>query len=178
MKDFANRKKVKKNISKNRQTFGSRKPDANTISKKTIAYLLLTSVCFVVVAFFYFKTDVVSIKPKNLGNSVTIDIPTSLINQGILIESQSSDQKPLLCEYFVQVGAYGNKKYALEAENMLKSEIQNISINGVYSSSNPGRLLHSVISGPYENRSAASNAKEKITKKGFDPRLRTSCEQT
>ena len=61
---------------------------------------------------------------------------------------------------------------------MLKSEIQNISINGVYSSSNPGRLLHSVISGPYENRSAANNAKEKITKKGFDPRLRTSCEQT
>ena len=109
---------------------------------------------------------------------MTIDFPTSLINQGILIESQSSDQKPLLCEYFVQVGAYGNKKYALEAENMLKSEIQNISINGVYSSSNPGRLLHSVISGPYENRSAANNAKEKITKKGFDPRLRTSCEQT
>ena len=67
MKDFANRKKVKKNISKNTQAFSSRKPDANIISKKTIAYLLLTSVCFVVVAFFYFKTDVVSIKPKNLG---------------------------------------------------------------------------------------------------------------
>ena len=72
----------------------------------------------------------------------------------------------------------GNKKYALEAENMLNAEIQNISINGVYSSSNPGKLLHSVISGPYENRSAANNAKEKITKKGFDPQLRTSCEQT
>ena len=59
---------------------------------------------------------------------MTINFPTSLINEGILIESQSPDQKPLLCEYFVQVGAYGNKKYALEAENMLKSEIQNISI--------------------------------------------------
>ena len=56
--------------------------------------------------FFYFKTDVVSIKPKNLGNSVTINFPTSLINEGILIESQSPDQKPLLCEYFVQVGAH------------------------------------------------------------------------
>ena len=95
-----------------------------------------------------------------------------------MIDPQDDDQNSLLCEYFVQVGAYGNKKYALEAENMIKSEIQNISINEVYGSSNPGRLLHSVISGPYENRSAASNAKEKITKKGFDPRLKKSCKQT
>ena len=61
---------------------------------------------------------------------------------------------------------------------MIKSEIQDISINEVYSTNNPGRLLHSVITGPYKNRSAASNAKEKITKKGFDPRLRKSCKQT
>ena len=62
-------------------------------------------------------------------------------------------------------------------QEMLKSEIQNISINEVYSSLNPGKLLHSVISGPYENRSAANNSKEKITKNGFDPRLRTTCKQ-
>jgi len=34
-----------------------------------------------------------------------------------------------------------------------------------------------VISGPYENKSSANNAKEKITKTGFDPRLRTLCKQ-
>jgi len=178
MKDFANRKKAQKRTSKNRQSFGSRKPGANTISKKTISYLLLISICLVFISFFYFKTDIVSIKPKSLGNSITIDFPVSLQNEGILIDPQDDDQNSLLCEYFVQVGAYGNKKYALEAENMIKSEIQNISINEVYSSSNPSRLLHSVISGPYENRSAASNAKEKITKKGFDPRLKKSCKQT
>ena len=65
----------------------------------------------------------------------------------------------------------------MEAENMLKSDIQNISINDVYSTSNPGKLLNSVISGPYENKSAANNVKEKITKAGFDPRLRTLCKK-
>lgn len=78
------------------------------------------------------------------------------------------------CEYFVQIGAYGNKKYAYEAEEIL-SEIDLISINEIYSNSMPGKLLHSVLSGPYKNRSAANNAKEVITKRGFDPQLRTLC---
>ena len=60
---------------------------------------------------------------------------------------------------------------------MLQAEIQRISINEVFSSLQSGKLLHSVISGPYENKSSANNAKEKITKKGFDPRLRTLCKQ-
>ena len=97
------------------------------------------------------------------------------MENSILIESNENQE--LECEYFVQVGAYGNKKYALEAEKILESEIQNITINIVYSTLQPGKPLNSVISGPYENRSAANNAKEKITKKGFDPRLRTLCKQ-
>ena len=80
------------------------------------------------------------------------------------------------CEYFVQIGAYGNKKYAYEAQEIL-SNIELISINEIYSASNPGKLLFSVLSGPYENRSAANNAKEQITKNGFDPRLRTLCKK-
>ena len=76
----------------------------------------------------------------------------------------------------VQIGAYGNKKYAYEAKNIL-NEIELISINEVYSASNPTKLLHSVISGPFENRSAANNAKEQITKNGFDPRLRVLCKK-
>jgi cell division protein FtsN len=80
------------------------------------------------------------------------------------------------CEYFVQIGAYGNKKYAYEAQEIL-GNIELISINEIYSTSNPGKLLFSVLSGPYENRSAANNAKEQITKNGFDPRLRTLCKK-
>ena len=52
-----------------------------------------------------------------------------------------------------------------------------ISINEIYSPSQPEKLLHSVLSGPYKNRSAANNAKEQITKSGFDPRLRTLCKK-
>ena len=70
-----------------------------------------------------------------------------------------------------------DRKYAIEAQDFLKSEIQDISINEVYSSLYPGKLLHSVISGPYENKSSANNSKEKITRKGFDPQLRTICKQ-
>jgi len=83
----------------------------------------------------------------------------------------------LECEYFVQIGAYGNKKYALEAKSMLQAEIQIISIDELYSTIQPGKLLHNVISGPYENKSSANNAKEKITKTGFDPLLKERCKQ-
>ena len=59
----------------------------------------------------------------------------------------------------------------------IQNQIPNISITEVYSSLQPGKLLNSVISGPYKNKSAANNAKEKITIEGFEPTLRTRCEQ-
>ena len=176
MKDFANRKTAKKVKNKSRRTFSSKRPDADVISNSTIFYLLLVSFCLAAISFFYFKTEISSIKPETAANSVTINFPTSLMDDSVLIEEEE-DQNSLSCKYFVQVGAYGNKKYAIEAKDMLKIDIQNITINEVYSSLNPGKLLNSVISGPYENRSAANNAKEKITIKGFDPRMRTICKQ-
>ena len=41
------------------------------------------------------------------------------MEDSVLIES--NDDGELSCEYFVQIGAYANKKYALEAEKMLFS---------------------------------------------------------
>ena len=137
---------------------------------------MVISTGLVITSFFFFKTDIASTNPEDVFNNVTIDFPSSLLEDSVLIES--NDDSELSCEYFVQIGAYGNKKYALEAEKMLTGEIQNISIDTVYSTQLPGKPLNSVISGPYENRSAANNAREKITKNGFDPRLRTLCKQT
>ena len=176
MKDFANRKKIKIRSNKNKQTFGSKKSHDNSISKNTIVYLLSLAFFLAFISFFYFKTEVSSIKPKSAMNTVVIDFPSSLLEDRILIEEENIKDS-LSCEYFVQIGAYGNKKYAIDAQDILKSEVQNISINEVYSNLNPGKLLHSVISGPYKNRSAANNSKEKITRNGFDPRLRTTCKQ-
>ena len=177
MKDFANRKISKKRSNKSKQAFRSRRSTDNTISRSTIISMLAISAGLASISFFYFKTDVVSVKTQRTTNSVIIDFPSSLKKDSILIEIESGDESLGLCQYYVQIGAYGNKKYAMEAENMLKSDIQNISINDVYSTSNPGKLLNSVISGPYENKSAANNVKEKITKAGFDPRLRTLCKK-
>ena len=67
-------------------------------------------------------------------------------------------------------------KFKYEAKEILE-DIKLISINEIYSSSDPGKKLHSVLSGPYANRSAANNSKEVITKKGFEPRLRTLCKE-
>jgi cell division protein FtsN len=99
-----------------------------------------------------------------------------LLENPVLIEV-TDETDSLKCEYFVQIGAYGNKKYAIEAKNMLSNQVPNIFITEVYSSLQPGKLLNSVISGPYKNKSAANNAKEKITIEGFEPNLRTRCEQ-
>ena len=176
MKDFANRNNKKNSNIKNKHVFRSKKPNTQTISSNTIIFLLIICLGLSSTSFLYFKTDVISIKPEDSVNSVTIDFQTSLKEDSILRES-NKNVSMLECEYFVQIGAYGNKKYALEAKNMLQAEIQRISINEIYSTLQSGKLLHSVISGPYKNRSSANNAKEKITKTGFDPRLRTLCKQ-
>tara|TARA_B100000214_G_scaffold36859_1_gene23192 strand:- start:578 stop:1111 length:534 start_codon:yes stop_codon:yes gene_type:complete len=176
MKDFANIKQKRRKPKKKRTVFSSRKSSTRTISSNTLMVLLCISLGLAATSIFYFKTDVSSIKPGNVTNSVTIDFPTSLMENSVLIEF-NEENVLMECEYFVQVGAYGNKKYAIEAVNILDDDISDLTINDVYSTNLPGKLLNSVISGPYLNRSAANNAKEKITKSGFDPRLRTLCKE-
>ena len=176
MKDFANIKQKRRKPKKKRTVFSSRKSSTRTISSNTLMVLLCISLGLVATSIFYFKTDVSSIKLSNVTNSVTIDFPTSLMENSVLIEF-NEENVLMECEYFVQVGAYGNKKYAIEAVNILDDDISDLTINDVYSTNLPGKLLNSVISGPYLNRSAANNAKEKITKSGFDPRLRTLCKE-
>ena len=175
MKDFAGKNKKKKQR-KNKSIFTLNRSSQRTISTKTITAVLMISIVMLSIALFYLKTDVESIKREDVSNSIAINFTTSLLENPVLIEV-TEEIDSLECEYFVQIGAYGNKKYAIEAENMLSNQIPNISITEVYSSLQPDKLLNSVISGPYKNKSAANNAKEKITIEGFEPALRTRCEQ-
>ena len=176
MKDFANIKKSKRKIIKKKSVFTSNRPLNRTISSSTILFLIFVSFSLVVTSMFYFKTDVISFKPENSTNSISIDFRSSLLENSVLIEF-NEENSLMNCNYFVQIGAYGNKKYAIEAMNIINDDIKDITINEVYSSLLPGKLLNSVISGPYSNRSSANNAKEKITKMGFDPSLRTVCKE-
>ena len=176
MKDYANRNKSRKrNITRKKTVFRSKKDNSPLISKNIISGIILLALALGAVSLLYFDTDVSSIKPRESSNKIKIDFPTSLTKNSVLIETEA-EENFLSCEYFVQIGAYGNKKYAYEAKDIL-NEIELITINEIYSSSKPGKLLHSVITGPYENRSAANNIKEKITNRGFDPQLRTLCEK-
>ncbi len=177
MKDFANIKKSKRKIIKKKSVFTSNRPLNRTISSSTILFLIFVSFSLVVTSMFYFKTDVISFKPESSTNSISIDFPSSLLENSVLIEF-NEENSLMNCNYFVQIGAYGNKKYAIEAMNIINDDIKDITINEVYSSLLPGKLLNSVISGPYSNRSSANNAKEKITKMGFDPSLRTVCKES
>ena len=176
MKDYANRNISKKrNITRKKTVFRSKKNNSPLISRNIISGIILLALILGATSFFYFETDISSIKPRESSNNIKIDFPTSLVKNSVLIETEL-DESFLSCEYFVQIGAYGNKKYAYEAKEIL-SEIELITINEIYSNSKPGKLLHSVITGPYENRSAANNIKEKITNRGFDPQLRTLCKK-
>ena len=176
MKDFANFKGNKSKKTKRKTVFTSKKPSVRTISASAILILIFIGVGLAFSSIFLFKTNVTSIKNVNTSNTVNIDFPSSLMENSVLIEF-NEENNSLECQFFVQIGAYGNRKYALEAIKMLNSDIENLSINEVYSTLLPGKLLNSVISGPYINRSAANNAKEKITKRGFEPRLRTVCKE-
>ena len=176
MKDYANRNRSrKKNITRKKTVFRSKKNNSPLISKNIIYGIIILAITLGAISYLYFDTDVVSVKTREDLNIVKIDFPTSLIENSILIETDSKENF-LSCEYFVQIGAYGNKKYAYQAKDIL-SEIEFITINEIYSNSKPGKILHSVITGPYRNRSAANNIKEKITNRGFDPQLRTLCKK-
>ena len=59
MKDFANRKKTKIRNNKNKQAFGSKRSNDNSISKNTIVYLLS-------LAFFLLLYHSFILKPKSL----------------------------------------------------------------------------------------------------------------
>ena len=63
-------------------------------------------------SFMYLDTDIDEIEPRKNLNNITIDFPTSLIENSILIES-ADEESFMSCEYFVLIGAYGNKKYGL-----------------------------------------------------------------
>ena len=142
MKDFANRGSSNRNIrAPKKNKFRSKKKSIQVFTPITIMSLICISALLVFISFLYFETDIKSIEPRTNTNNITIDFPTSLMNGSVLIESEISNNL-LSCEYFVQIGAYGNKKYAYEAENTLK-EIELISINEIYSSSNPCLLYTS-----------------------------------
>ena len=132
MKDFANVKGNKSKKTKRKTVFTSKKPSVNTISTSVILILIFISVGLASSSIFLFKTDVISIKTANTSNTVNIDFPSSLMENSVLIEF-NEENNSLECQYFVQIGAYGNKKYALEAIKMLNSDIENLSINEVYS---------------------------------------------
>ena len=175
MKDFARKTSKKRNYKKNKSVFRSNRQTPELISRQVFYFIIFISLGLISISIFYFKTDVTSIQFEDSVNNVEFDFPSSLMENSVLIES--TQENKVNCEYYVQIGAYGNRKYAEEAEKMLKNEIENITINIVYSTLQPGKPLNSVITGPYQNRSGANNAKERITKRGFDPRLRTLCKQ-
>lgn len=176
MKDYANRKSIGRSQGRTKKTvYRSKRKNIEIVSSTFLFGLAALAAALIATSIFYFGTDIKSVDQRNIKNTVTINFPTSLMENSILIETNNfSDSSE--CEYFVQIGAYGNKKYAYEALDIL-DEIEFMTINEIYSSSKPGKLLHSVLSGPYKNRSAANNAKEKITKKGFEPQLRTLCKK-
>ena len=99
------------NIRAKKTIFRSKKKNNSVISGNLLLGLLSMSVALAAVSFIYFDTDIEAIEPRKNLNSITIDFPTSLIENSILIES-SDEESFMSCEYFVQIGAYGNKKYA------------------------------------------------------------------
>ena len=79
-----------------------------TISTKTITAVFMISIVTLSIGLFYLKTDIESIKKDDVSNSITINFPTSLLENPVLIEV-TDEIDSLECEYFVQIGAYGNK---------------------------------------------------------------------
>ncbi len=83
MKDFATRKPKKRNLAKKKSAFRSTRQTSNIISKNSIFILLVISSCLVITSFYFFKTDIASTNPEDVFNNVTIDFPSSLLEDSV-----------------------------------------------------------------------------------------------
>jgi hypothetical protein len=69
---------------------------------------------------------------------------------------------------------YGRKEYAKETLKDVINDGEAI-IDEVNSVARPGKIFYRVLMGPYQNRSAVNNSRERIAKKGYSPLVRQSC---
>ena len=89
MKDYANRNKSRKrNITRKKTVFRSKKDNSPLISKNIISGIILLALALGAVSLLYFDTDVSSIKPRESSNKIKIDFPTSLTKNSVLIETE------------------------------------------------------------------------------------------
>ena len=102
---------------------------------------------------------------KKAGDTVAAD--------EILIEIDES-MKNISCTYYLQVETYGRKEFAKETLKDVMDDGE-ASIDEVNSVARPGKIFYRVLMGPYENRSAVNNSRERIAKKGYSPLVRQSC---
>jgi len=115
MKDYANRNSIGKSQGKTKKTvYRSKRKNIETVPSTFLFGLAALAVLLTCISVFYFGTDIKTIDQRNIKNTVTINFPTSLMENSVLIETNDFSDT-LECEYFVQIGAYGNKKYAYEA---------------------------------------------------------------
>ena len=90
MKDFANRNISKKrNITRKKTIFRTKKDNSPLISRNIISGIILLALTLGAISFFYFETDISSIKPRESSNNIKIDFPTSLAEDSVLIETVS-----------------------------------------------------------------------------------------
>ena len=96
MKDYANRNKSRKrNITRKKTVFRSKKDNSPLISKNIISGIILLALALGAVSLLYFDTDVSTIKPRESSNKIKIDFPTSLTKNSVLIETESEENEDL-----------------------------------------------------------------------------------
>ena len=88
MRDYAKRNSSKRNhIRTKKIVFRSKKKNTSVVSGSLIVGIIFMAVTLAVISFMYFKTDIKTVEPRENLNNITIDFPTSLIENSILIES-------------------------------------------------------------------------------------------
>ena len=97
MKDYANRSSINKRRKETKKNvFRSKKKSIQVVSLGTFGGLIMFSAVLVAISIFYFGTDIETFKPRQPSNNVTINFPTSLMENSILIES-NIDERFLDC---------------------------------------------------------------------------------
>ena len=174
MKDFAKRKAQanKKNL-RSRHSFKARHIQDKVIPNSQILILLFLALLSAITSIYYFNSDIKIFEPREISNEIEFNFPIKLQENEILIEIDQS-LKNIECTYFLQVETYGKKEFANETLNNIMNDGEAI-IDEVNSVARPGKIFYRVLMGPYKNRSAVNNSRERITKKGYSPLVRQSC---
>ena len=102
MKDYANRNSIGRSQGKTKKTvYRSKRKNIEVVPSTFLFGLAALAALLISTSIFYFGTDIKAIDQRKITNTVTINFPTSLMEDSVLIETNNFNC--FICIFFIAI---------------------------------------------------------------------------